>query len=275
MLINVGIEGRFCGPVPLLDPNLVCCLPCPFTEWIYPACTCQLLYALWTEPLLTLSSFPNMVLTGWIIQCGRPRHLCLPSRNMGCAAAGKDTPPLPQYMSRRWNLADGTGICDSARNQTAAMLQWNHAEWHVHKPDLRILRNVPHCWWSRSCHLDLHPSSFNAFANLLGLDSWREVLLCISWLRLGRGRRLIHPHDGLYWCFVQVWQHLSCELYKLLQVFLGTAVRNCVARGSNTTPDVGRMSAIVVSRTDKTQVPLLHQSVLAKHAQRRCNRNHQ
>ena len=193
---------------------------------------------LWNESELTLTSFPNMALTRCIVQCGRPNNLCLPSCNMGCTTTRKNTAPLFEYLSRHQYLIDGTRICNSARSQTSAMLQCHHAEWYVHKPDLRILRSLPRCWCRNSCHLDLHSSSFNASTNLLGSHSWWEVLLCISWLGLGRGRNFIHPHHGVYWCFIQIWRHLPCELYKLSQGLLGTIVRHCVTGWPITTPDV-------------------------------------
>ena len=30
------IPGRFCAPLPSTSGDVVCCLPCPQTDWIYP-----------------------------------------------------------------------------------------------------------------------------------------------------------------------------------------------------------------------------------------------
>jgi hypothetical protein len=30
--------GRFCAPVPQIQEGLVCCLPCPSTDYLYPQC---------------------------------------------------------------------------------------------------------------------------------------------------------------------------------------------------------------------------------------------
>lgn len=69
-----------------------------------------------------------MVLARRSVQRGRPRHLRLPSGNMGRAATRKDTASLPEHMSRHRYLSDSARICDSTRSQTAAMLQRHHAE---------------------------------------------------------------------------------------------------------------------------------------------------
>lgn len=39
---NFGLDGyaagRFCAPVPQIQSGLICCLPCPSTDYLYPQC---------------------------------------------------------------------------------------------------------------------------------------------------------------------------------------------------------------------------------------------
>jgi hypothetical protein len=43
ILTNTVVDGRFCAPVPIAK-GLVCCLPCPMTDYLYPSGTFPLQY---------------------------------------------------------------------------------------------------------------------------------------------------------------------------------------------------------------------------------------
>lgn len=36
LLTFSDVDGRFCAPIPQIQPGLVCCLPCPATDFLYP-----------------------------------------------------------------------------------------------------------------------------------------------------------------------------------------------------------------------------------------------
>lgn len=97
------VDGRFCAPVG--STGLVCCLPCPMTDFLYPSSECPLPAHRCPSPANDESRFQHGVPCRRSPQC---RWSCIAGLHVDhiCRPTGReDTPPLSQLLSHhRRNL---------------------------------------------------------------------------------------------------------------------------------------------------------------------------
>lgn len=76
-------------------------------------------------------------------------------------------------------------------------------------------------------HSSLHPRPLDAPSDLLGCNSWKEVLLLVPRTRLAGFCHILHHYQHHHWCLFQIWRRVPCQCCQLDGRLLGPVAGYC------------------------------------------------